>query len=280
MLLLSIVKVGTGTSTQYHAINSQWAQDSIYDYQWNFITNVGTGGLGLITSVILVNDYFWVTRWVGDFWRFSTTWSNQIMATGIPSGSNYQWVAYYPTTNQFYVTNIGSGYNRVDVFTYGLAYLSNIAVSGGVGQGISFYNDLMYIPNTSGQINIIDPSNSNTVNTVTISECSGTLGQITFDSIGNYAVACYSNSKVVLYSSTNVYLNTLITDSQPQVAIVDDVGRFVVATYGAVDIFETLSNSSVTMPTTTVKLATSNIQGKSLIKNHDFQLMIFEYLIF
>jgi hypothetical protein len=64
------------------------------------------------------------------------------------------------------------------------------------------------------------------------------------------------------------------------VAIVDDVGRFVVATYGAVDIFETLSNSSVTMPTTTVKLATSNIQGKSLIKNHDFQLMIFEYLIF
>lgn len=187
--------------------------------------------------------------------------------------SNYQWLAYYTTTNQFYLTNIGSGYNRVDIFTYGLAYVSNIAVSGGVGQGISFYNNLMYIPNTSGQVQIIDPSNSNLVNTVTISQCVGTLGQITFDGSGNYAVACFSSGKVVLYSASNVYLNTLITDSEPQVAILDDVGRFVVATNAALDIFEPTTSSSATMVTattvtSTVALVTTNIQGKLFIEKN------------
>jgi hypothetical protein len=42
----------------------------------------------------------------------------------------------------------------------------------------------------------------------------------------------------------------------------------------------TTINKTETMPTTTVKLATSNIQGISLKKNDDFQLIIFEYLIF
>ena len=178
-------------------------------------------------------------RWVGDFFRWNSVWStNQgtyYQALNSPANSNYQWIAYYATTNQFYLTN--TAFNRVDVYSFAMSYLSNIAVSSGVGQGIGFYNSMMYIPNTSGQVQIINPTNGAVSNTITISQCSGTLGQITFDSSGNYAIACYTNSKVVLYSNQNTYQSTLTVDSKPQQVMVDDVGRFVVATYGAVDIF-------------------------------------------
>ena len=62
MLLFSIVKVGTGTATQYHAINRQYAMDTIYDYQWNYVGNVATGFLGLITSVIYVSGNFYTGK--------------------------------------------------------------------------------------------------------------------------------------------------------------------------------------------------------------------------
>ena len=82
MLLFSIVKVGTGTATQYHAINRQYAMDTIYDYQWNYLTSVSSGGLGGMTCVISVNNYFWAVRQIGDFFRYDTTWANMVMATG------------------------------------------------------------------------------------------------------------------------------------------------------------------------------------------------------
>ena len=61
-MLHSIMQVGTGTSAQYHAVNQMWAQVTIYDYQWNYVGNVATGFLGLITSVIYVSGNFYTGK--------------------------------------------------------------------------------------------------------------------------------------------------------------------------------------------------------------------------
>ena len=230
--LQCIVTVGSGINTQYHAINMMYAKDTVYDYNWNYLSNSGTGGLGVVTSVIYIDGFFFVCRSM-DVWRFSTTWTNGITGTSIPSNPNYFSIAYDLTLNNFYVTSMA--YSRIDIYDIYLAYQSSIYVSAGVGKGLAFYNGNMYVPNQNSQINIL--RNGTITNTVNISECSGTLGQITFDSNGYYAIACNSNSKVVLYSSANTFDSSLTTDSQPLMSFVDNQGRYIIATYGAIDIF-------------------------------------------
>jgi DNA-binding beta-propeller fold protein YncE len=63
------------------------------------------------------------------------------------------------------------------------------------------------------------------------------MGQLLFDNNGYYAVACYSSNKVVLYNSVNTFVTSVTTGASPQMAMIDDVGRFVVATNADLDFF-------------------------------------------
>ena len=230
-----ILKSGTSTSTLYYAFNWQYAKMTTYDYQWNYVTNGWAfGGFGSVYSVVLQGSYYYMLR-SGDFWRFGLDFANGVQATGVPSSPDYYQVAYYSTTNQLYCGC--RAFNRIDVYSMAMAYVSNIPVSAGVGQGLVFYNNLMYVPGTSGQITIVNASTGVVSSTVTVSQCSGTMGQLLFDSNGNYAVACYSNSKVVLYNSINTYVAQFTTGAKPQMAMIDDVGRFVVATNAALELY-------------------------------------------
>ena len=229
-----------------------YAKDTVYDYNWNYLSNSWTGTLGGVTSVVYVNGLFFLCRSM-DVWRFSTTWTNGVIGTSIPSNPNYFSIAYDLTSNNFYVTSLAN--NRIDIYDYNLNYKSYISVSGGVGKGLAFFNGSMYVPNQNSQINIL--RNGTITNTVNITECSGTLGQITFDSNGYYAIACNSNSKVVLYNSANTFVSSLITDSQPFMSFIDNQGRYIVATYGAIDIFFSNITTVPTSPTTITTTTTT-----------------------
>jgi hypothetical protein len=230
-----IIKAGTGTSTLYYVFNMMFAKMTTYDYQWNYVTNDWAfGSFGGVCSVILEGSYYYMLR-TGDFWRFDTNFANGVSSSGGPSNANYYQVAYYSTTNQLYCGSID--FNRIDVYSMAMVYLSNIPVSAGVGQGLAFYNNLMYVPGTSGQITIVNPSTGAVSANVTVSQCSGMMSQLLFDSNGNYAICCYSNSRVVLYNNANTYVDHFDTGAQPQMTLIDDVGRFVVATNAAVELY-------------------------------------------
>jgi hypothetical protein len=230
-----ILKSGTGTGVLYYVFNWQYAKMTTYDYQWNYVTNGWAfGSFGLVQSVISQGSYYYMLRTI-DFWRFDSNFANGVSSSGGPSNANYYQVAYYSTTNQLYCGS--RAFNRVDVYSMAMVYLSNIPVSVGVGQGLAFYNNLMYVPGISGQITIVNPSSGAVIATVTVSQCSGTMGQLLFDNNGYYAAACYSSNKVVLYNSANTFVTSFTTGTSPQMAMIDDVGRFVVATNADLDFF-------------------------------------------
>ena len=181
-------------------------------------------------SFVYLSGYFYLAS---NSYFYKTNTNFGLIASSY-TAATYRGSTYDASSGYFYVAS--QGYSRIDVFNTGCSLIRTISVSTGVGGGVAFYNNMMYVSSGAAQISVLQ--NSVVTKVFNINACSSWLGQIVFDAFGNLLIACQFNNLVVLYDYNGNYLGKLpSTSTYPCQAALDSEGRLVVATYYALDIY-------------------------------------------
>jgi hypothetical protein len=218
--------------TQYFL--AEYSSGNIHKFtdDWNYISSKSFNFPNSIIAIgnnLLFSSGSYITK----------TDSNINVLIQFRGTSTYQGLFYNPANNLIYATAYSE--NAVHIFNSTLYLNTSISVSPETTPwSITGYNNQIYVGmRSSGNIVVISKSNQiiNTFNGCN-SESNVWISSIVFDQFGLMATSCSTNKQLNLFYSNQSYTGKSLSSPRLTYSIgYDSKGRFIIVSYGAVDIW-------------------------------------------